>query len=131
MSEKPSVVFVCVANSFRSQLAEAAARVYFGDQWEIWSAGSHPGGGVHPMAAATAAEAGWDMSGHHSKGLQDLPRKTWDYVVTMGCGDNCPTLSAKQRIDWQIPDPVGLSPEALRRLPDDIAQRVKALMQRR
>ena len=128
---KPSVVFVCVANSFRSQLAEAAAKALAAEEWEIWSAGSHPGGRVHPQAAAAAAELGWDMSSHYSKGLPDLPQRTWDYVVTMGCGDACPTLPARHRLDWNIPDPAALTEGDVRKIRDDIIARVKALLQRR
>ena len=113
MPEKPSVLFVCVANSCRSQMAEAIAKSLVGDRWEIWSAGSQPGGGVHPVAVKMMAELGLDVSKHYSKGVGQVPPRTWDYVVTMGCGDSCPTVPAKQCLDWEIPDPTGmLSDEA-------------------
>ena len=110
---KPSVLFVCVANSCRSQMAEAIAKSLVGDRWEIWSAGSAPGGRVHPVAVQMMDELGLDLSSHYSKGVDEVPARQWDYVVTMGCGDSCPTVPARQRLDWEIPDPTGmLSDEA-------------------
>ena len=124
----PSIVFVCVANSCRSQMAEAVARSLVGQQWEIWSAGSHPSGQVHPRAVELMAERGMDLSAHRSKGLGALPSRQWDYVVTMGCGDTCPALSARHRIEWDIPDPVGLPLEEARQIRDRIAALVHELM---
>ena len=126
----PSVLFVCVANSCRSQIAEAAARRYADGSWEIWSAGSHPSGRVHPVAMEAMKELGVDLSAHRSKGLDDVPQREWDYVVTMGCGDNCPMVRAKRRIDWQIPDPVGLPPEDVRKVRDRIIGLVRSLLAR-
>ena len=126
---KPSVLFVCVANSCRSQMAEAIAKSFVTDAWEIWSAGSHPGGGVHPVAIQTMQELGLDLSAHRSKGLHDVPSREWDYVVTMGCGeDACPTIPAHHRLDWPIADPVGLPLEDVRRIRDDLTQRITALL---
>jgi protein-tyrosine-phosphatase len=124
----PSVVFVCVANSFRSQMAEAVARSLASSEWEIWSAGSNPSGQVHPLAKQLMAERGMDLSAHRSKGIEALPVQRWDYVVTMGCGDRCPTLQGVQRFDWDIPDPAGLPLKEARRVRDDIEQRVRALL---
>ena len=124
----PSIVFVCVANSCRSQMAEGAAKAFKKDGWEIWSAGSNPSGRVHPVAVQAMAELGVDLSGHRSKGVQELPQREWDYVVTMGCGDACPAMRAKRRIDWQIPDPVGLPPEETRRIRDQIVSLVRDLI---
>ena len=124
-----SVVFVCVANSCRSQMAEAIAKSLAGDQWEVQSAGSHPSGRVHPVAIAAMKELGLDLSGHRSKGLEELPAREWDYVVTMGCGDACPAVRARQRLDWDIPDPVGLPMEEVRRIRDQIVGLVRGLMQ--
>ena len=123
-----SVVFVCVANSCRSQMAEAIARSLAKDQWEIWSAGSHPSGRVHPVAIETMRELGLDLSGHRSKGVEELPPRKWDYVVTMGCGDACPAVRARHRLDWDIPDPVGLPMEDVRRIRDELAQRVSIFL---
>ena len=125
----PSLLFVCVANSCRSQMAEAAARrLDRAGRWDIWSAGSQPSGRVHPAAIEAMRELGMDMSAHRSKGLGDVPQRTWDYVVTMGCGDACPAFQARQRLDWQIPDPVGLPPEQVRAIRDDLTRRVEQLM---
>ena len=124
----PRILFVCVANSCRSQMAEAIAKSLGGDRWEVWSAGSHPSGSVHPVAVQAMAELGLDLSTHRSKGLADIPHHQWDVVVTMGCGDVCPTLPARHRIDWDIPDPVGLPVEDVRRIRDDLAQRVTQLL---
>jgi protein-tyrosine-phosphatase len=124
----PSVLFVCVANSFRSQIAEAAARAIGGGRWDVWSAGSSPSGHVHPLAVQLMGEVGLDLSAHRSKGLDAVPPRRWDYVVTMGCGDDCPTVNAAHRVDWQIPDPAGLPLDEARRVRDQIMERVRALM---
>ena len=124
----PSILFVCVANSCRSQMAEAAAKRYANGSWEIWSAGSNPSGRVHPVAIEAMKELGVDLSAHCSKGLGDVPQQMWDYVVTMGCGDNCPMVQAKHRLDWQIPDPVGLPPEDVRKVRDQIIGLVQSLL---
>jgi len=124
----PSVLFVCVANSCRSQMAEAVAKSVGGGRWEIWSAGSHPSGQVHPVAVQLMAELGLDLSGQRSKGLEDLPQRPWDYVVTMGCGDACPTVSTRQRIEWEVPDPVGLPLAEARKIRDQIVEAVQGLM---
>ena len=128
MVSMPSILFVCVANSCRSQMAEAAANSLKKDGWEIWSAGSNPSGRVHPLAIQAMGELGMDLSTHRSKGLADVPQRQWDYVVTMGCGDACPHVSATKRIGWQIPDPVGLPLEEARKIRDQIVRLVRALM---
>ena len=124
----PSVLFVCVANSCRSQIAEAAAQRYADGSWEIWSAGSHPGGRVHPVAIEAMQELGIDLSTHRSKGLNEVPQRQWDYVVTMGCGDACPTVRATHRLGWHIPDPVGLPPEEVRKVRDQLVDLVRNLL---
>ena len=126
--KKPSVLFVCVANSFRSQMAEAIAKSLAGDAWEIWSAGSSPSGRVHPLAIHMMNEIGLDIARHQSKGLHEVPAKRWDYVVRMGCGDSCPSVSARHRIEWHIPDPVGFSVEEARSVRDQIAGLVRDLV---
>jgi arsenate reductase len=125
----PSVLFVCVANSCRSQMAEALARSLAGPGWEIWSAGSHPSGQVHPVAVEAMREMGLDLSGHRSKGLEEVPQRTWDYVVTMGCGDACPHVRATRRLDWEIPDPVGRPLEDVRRVREQLGGLVRQLVQ--
>jgi protein-tyrosine-phosphatase len=124
----PSVLFVCVANSFRSQMAEAMAKASAGPGWEIWSAGSAPGGGVHPLAIQLMDELKLDLRGQRSKGLDAVPARTWDYVVTMGCGDSCPAVPARRRLDWDLPDPAALALEEARRLRDDLQARVRELL---
>ena len=125
----PRVLFMCVANSCRSQMAEAIARSLAGGACEIWSCGSRPSGTVHPVAVQMMQELGLDLSRHRSKGLDALPGGAWDAVVTMGCGDACGLLPAKRRLDWPIPDPVGLPPEQTRAIRDDLARRVRALLE--
>ncbi len=125
---KPGVLFVCVANSCRSQMAEAVARSLTNGAWDVWSAGSHPSGRIHPLAIQLMAERGLDLSPHRSKGLQDVPARRWDYVVTMGCGDACPAVSTRHRLDWDLPDPVGLPLEEARGLRDRIEGLVRELL---
>ena len=124
----PSLLFICVANSFRSQMAEAIAKDLAKGRWEVWSAGSHPGGCVHPRAVALMNELALDLSTHRSKGLDGLPSKRWDYVVTMGCGDRCPSIPAVHRLDWVIPDPAGLPMEQARQIRDDLVSRIRTLI---
>ena len=128
-ARKPSLVFVCVANSCRSQMAEAIAKSLAGDRADIWSAGSQPGGRIHPLAIQMLKEIGLGVDGQRSKGLADLPPRRWDYVVTMGCGDACPSLAAAHWLDWAIQDPVALTPEQARRVRDDLRRQVEALLQ--
>ena len=125
---KPSVLFVCVANSCRSQMAEAIATALTKGQWEVWSVGSHPSGQVHPFAVQLMVELGLNLAGHRSKGVEEIPARHWDYVVTMGCGDRCPAVSAHHHVDWAIPDPVGLPLAEARQIRDEIAQRVRNLL---
>jgi protein-tyrosine-phosphatase len=121
------IIFLCVENSNRSQMAEAFGRMLAPPGVEVYSAGSQPSGKVNPKAAQALRELGYDMSGHTSKGLDAVPAE-FDYAVTMGCGDSCPTLRAKKRIDWQIPDPKVLSPDEYREVRNLIGRMVKALM---
>ena len=122
------VVFVCVENSNRSQMAEAFARIHGGAAVEPYSAGSRPSGRVNPKAVEAMKERGYDLTVHRSKGLADLEGIEFDAAVTMGCGDSCPNLRAKQRHDWDIPDPRELTPEQFRQVRDLIEAKVKALL---
>jgi arsenate reductase len=122
------IVFVCVENSCRSQIAEAFARLCAGPNVEVYSAGSRPSGQVNPKAIAAMKEIGYDLTTHASKGLEDLPRVEFDAAITMGCGDECPFLRAKQRADWGIPDPKHLGPEEFRQMRDLIADKVRDLL---
>ena len=91
------VLFVCVENSNRSQMAEAFARIEGGERIEAYSAGSRPSGVVNPRAIESMHELGYDLKTHRSKGISDLPANEFDAVVTMGCGDSCPTVVAARR----------------------------------
>ena len=122
------VVFVCVENSNRSQMAEAFARMHGGDEVEVYSAGSRPSGLVNPKAIAAMRELGYDLAVHGSKSLDEIPEEEYDFVATMGCGDACPLVGAKRREDWQIPDPKNLEPEEFRRVRDSIERKVKAVL---
>jgi protein-tyrosine-phosphatase len=120
------VVFVCVENSNRSQMAEAFARIVGGV--EAYSAGSRPSGKVNPKAIAAMKELGYDLATHQSKSLAELPEIEFDAAVTMGCGDACPTLRARRRFDWQIPDPKELPPAEFAKVRDLIGQKVRELL---
>ena len=122
------VLFVCVENSCRSQMAEGFARALDVDGLEAHSAGSRPSGIVNARAIRFMAELGIDISRQESKGLDDLPAGVvWDDVVTMGCGDACPHLPARQRHDWDLPDPKDLDDDAFRAVRDRIGVLVRAL----
>lgn len=123
------VLFVCIENSFRSQIAEGFARTLSGEFLEVYSAGSNPSGVVSSVAVRLMDEVGIDISLHTSKGLNALPDVEFDAAVTMGCGDSCPTVKAKRRIDWPLDNPKGQPVEFLRKMRDDIEQRVKLLLE--
>ncbi len=125
---KPSIVFVCVENSNRSQMAEGFAQHHGGDQVAAYSAGSRPSGRVNPTAIQAMAEKGIDIANNASKSLEDLPKVTWDWIVTMGCGDSCPHLPAKNRADWDLVDPKTLPYEGFKEIRDDIERRVVELL---
>lgn len=121
------VLFVCVENSNRSQMAEAFAHIYGGDQIEALSAGSKPSGVINPKAIRFMGELGYDLTQQVSKSLDDVDGE-FDAVITMGCGDNCPWVPAKRREDWALPDPKHMDDDAYRGVRDEIAQRVKTLL---
>ena len=121
------VLFVCIENSNRSQMAEAFARMHGGAGVEALSAGSRPSGTVNPRAVAFMAERGHDLSTHASKSLDEV-HGAFDAVVTMGCGDSCPWVPARLREDWKLEDPKHLEDDGYRRVRDDIERRVRALL---
>ena len=121
-------LFVCIENSCRSQMAEGFARTLGMDVFEAWSAGSRPSGKVNPRAIEFMKEKGIDIAVHLSKALTGLPAGQWDYIVTMGCGDACPALPAKKRLDWNLPDPKNLPDDEFRKVRDDVEARVKSLL---
>jgi len=125
---KKRLLFVCVENSNRSQMAEGFARIHGGDEVEAYSAGSRPSGVVNPKAIASMAELGYDLSQHASKSLDKIPDEEYDFVATMGCGDACPFVRARQRADWQIPDPKNLEQDEFRKIRDLIETNVKSML---
>ena len=125
---KITMLFVCVENSNRSQMAQAFAGMYGGDRVDAQSAGSRPSGKVNPKAVAAMAELGYDLTVHTSKGLDSFNDTVIDAVVTMGCGDACPLVKAERRIDWQIPDPREMPPAEFNQVRDLISEKVKALL---
>ena len=130
MTDRKRIVFVCVENSCRSQIAEAFGRLYAGPNVEIYSAGSRPSGQVNPKAIASMQEIGYDLTTHASKSLDELPAVEFDAAITMGCGDECPFLKAKSREDWGIPDPKHLPPEQFRDVRALIEGKVRELLAR-
>jgi len=124
------VLFVCVENSNRSQMAEAFARIHGGERVEAYSAGSKPSGVINPKAIAAMREKGYDLTTHGSKSLTEVPQDGYDWVVTMGCGDACPWIPARNREDWALPDPKQMEPREFNEVRDEIERRVKALLAR-
>ncbi len=124
----PSLLFVCIENSCRSQMAEGFARAQGHDRAIAHSAGSSPSGQVNPRAVGFMAEKNIDLNLQRSKGLDDLPALRWDYVVTMGCGDACPHLPARHRLDWDLPDPKHLDDAGFRAVRDRIEGLVRDLI---
>ncbi len=127
-AERPRVLFVCVENAGRSQMAEALARLHAGDAVEPYSAGSRPSGTINPNAISVMKELGYDLTVHHSKSLDEIPDVEYDAVVTMGCGDECPFIRAKRHVDWNIPDPKGKGVEDVRSVRDLIDGQVRELL---
>lgn len=122
------VLFVCVENSCRSQIAEAFARAHGGAAVDAYSAGSRPSGAVNERAIASMREVGYDLATHISKSLDEIPAGAYDAVVTMGCGDACPWVPARHREDWAIPDPKEMEPNEFRKVRDEIESKVKTLL---
>jgi arsenate reductase (thioredoxin) len=122
------VLFVCVENANRSQMAEAFARIHGRGKVEAVSAGSRPSGRINPKAVEAMKEVGYDLTVHQSKGLDDFNGQDFDAAVTMGCGDECPLVHSRRRVDWQIPDPKGMPPEQFREVRDLIKRKVEELL---
>jgi protein-tyrosine-phosphatase len=110
-------------------MAEGFARQLAGEGWIVSSAGSHPSESIHPRAIAFMQEKGIELSGQRSKGLSEISSISWDAVVTMGCGDACPHVAARRRLDWDLPDPKHLPDGEFRRIRDEIRRRVEQLLQ--
>lgn len=124
----PRVLFVCVENSCRSQIAEAFARLNGGGTIRAFSAGSRPSGIVNEKAIASMRELGYDLSKHASKSLAEIPDVEFDYAITMGCGDECPLVRARHHVDWGIPDPKHMEADEFRKVREMIEAKVKALL---
>jgi len=130
MPEKKRVLFVCLENSCRSQMAEAFAHLYAQDLIQATSAGSRPSGQINPQAAIVMTELGYDLMSHSSKSLLEIPPAKYDYVIMMGCGDKCPFIPAEHHEDWDLPDPKMLPLDEFRQVRDRIGERVKELAAR-
>ncbi|MDD4878977.1 MAG: arsenate reductase ArsC [Candidatus Omnitrophica bacterium] len=125
---KKKVLFVCIENSCRSQIAEGFAHSLGGHVMEAYSAGSKPSGKVNPYATKVMWEEKVDIFSQKSKGFNDLPVKDFDYVISMGCKDTCPFVPAKKHIEWNIPDPKGKEIEFFRMVRDTIKEKILKLI---
>jgi protein-tyrosine-phosphatase len=125
---RKKILFVCIENANRSQMAEGFAKMLGQDDVEAYSAGSNPSGKINPKAIAAMKELGYDLSSHRSKLLEEVKQfAPFDAVVTMGCGDACPWMPAKTFIDWDIPDPKEMNEADFRKVRDLIRDKVKEL----
>lgn len=123
-----SILFVCIENSNRSQMAQAFALMHGSGKVNAYSSGSRPSGMLNPKAIEAMKEIGYDLSTHSSKSLSEIPDVEYEYVVTMGCGDECPYVKAKHREDWNIPDPRNMNMQAFKQVRDLIEEKVKLLL---
>lgn len=128
MTDKPSVLFLCVHNAGRSQMSAGFARDLAGDAVTVRSAGSDPAAQVNPAAVTAMAEVGIDISGQVPRRLTVEAVQASDVVITMGCGDACPVLPGVSYRDWALPDPAGQDVELIRPVRDEIRTRVQALL---
>jgi arsenate reductase len=128
VTDRPSVLFVCVHNAGRSQMAAGWLRSLGGDAVEVRSAGSIPGDQVNPAAVAAMAEVGIDISDQRPKVLTTEAVEASDVVITMGCGDACPIFPGKRYLDWQLEDPAGKGVESVRPIRDEIEARIRGLL---
>jgi arsenate reductase (thioredoxin) len=127
-AHRPTVLFLCVHNAGRSQMAAALLAERAGDRVTVHSAGSAPGETLNPAVVAAMAELGIDISAEKPRGLNDDMARDADIVVTMGCGDACPVYPGKRYVDWDLLDPAGKTLEEVRPIRDDIVTRVDALL---
>jgi arsenate reductase len=129
VSEKPTVLFVCIHNAGRSQMAAGYLRALAGDRVDIRSAGSEPKDAINPVAVQVMAEDGVDIAGGTPQILTTEAVKESDVVITMGCGDACPIFPGKRYEDWELTDPAGRPVEEVRPIRDEIKARVAALVE--
>ena len=127
-TQKPSVLFVCVHNAGRSQMAAGWLRELAGDRVEVRSAGSMPADQINPVAVQAMREVGIDITAEQPKVLSTAAVQGSDVVITMGCGDACPFFPGKRYEDWKLDDPAGQGIEAVRPIRDDIKARIEALL---
>jgi arsenate reductase len=128
MSDKPTVLFVCVHNAGRSQMAAGYLQHLAGDRIQVLSAGSQPAGQINPVAVRAMAEDGIDIASEQPKVLTTEAVRESDVVITMGCGDECPFFPGKRYEDWKLDDPAGQDIDAVRPIRDEIKGRVEALI---
>jgi arsenate reductase (thioredoxin) len=126
--ERPEVLFLCVHNAGRSQMAAALLSTLAGDRLVVRSAGSAPGEALNPAVVAAMAEVGIDLSNESPKNVTDEMGKNADVIVTMGCGDACRVYPGKRYLDWELPDPAGKTLDEVRPIRDEISARVKRLV---
>jgi arsenate reductase len=128
--DRPEVLFVCVHNAGRSQMAAALLAHHAGDRVVVRSAGTAPADTINPAVVEVMAELGIDLhaTGAHPKKLTDAAVEASDVVITMGCGDNCPLYPGTRYLDWALDDPAGQGPDAVRPIRDEIDRRVRALL---
>lgn len=128
MTPRPSVLFLCVHNAGRSQMAAGWLEHLSAGRVDVLSAGSEPAELVNPSAVAAMEEVGIDLTGREPRRWDMADLEAADVVVTMGCGDTCPVLPGKQYVDWPLPDPAGKGVDAVRPIRDEIEQRVRGLL---
>jgi arsenate reductase (thioredoxin) len=127
--EKIKIVFVCVENARRSQMAQGFAETFGKGKVEVYSAGSRPSTQIDPLVIEVMKEKAIDLFGRKPKGLNDLPPVEMDYLITMGCEETCPAVPARKIIEWQIPDPKGKPIDEVRRIRDVLEAKVKVLVE--
>ena len=123
-----TILFVCVENSCRSQIAEAFARLHSNSSLKVMSAGSKPSGSVNPIAMKLMSELGHELTGHYSKSVETITDNV-DYLISMGCGDSCPNIKAKERTEWNIPDPKEMNEIEFKEVIGLIDKNVQSLIQ--
>jgi protein-tyrosine-phosphatase len=126
---KKRIVFICVENARRSQMAQGFAEVFRDEKLEVYSAGSRLSSQIDPLVIEVMKERGIDLSSRLTKGLNDLPPVEMDYLITMGCEQTCPAVPARKIIEWQIPDPKGKPIHEIRRIRDMLEAKVKKLLE--
>jgi len=122
------ILFVCIENSNRSQMAQAFVKIHGKAFVEAYSAGSRPSGKINQRAIEAMNELDYDLSLHLSKSLNNIPKDEFDFVISMGCGEDCPWVKTKNRLDWDIPDPKNMDKGEFRQIRDLIETKVKKLL---